>query len=82
MHNHRQFIQSLLLIIAKEKWKIPLSGTMGAPVIRGEIVTRNVEEYESHSSHTGPDPVAKDIIVTYPYYWSDTLQEMIKMING
>jgi hypothetical protein len=72
----------LALAIAKEKRQMPLPGTMGAPVFRGADVTKFIEAYESLSSRTGTDPAAEDVIATFPYYCSETIQETIKMMSG
>jgi len=61
---------------------MPLPGTMGAPVFGGADVTKFIEAYESLSSRTGTDPAAEDVIATFPYYCSETIQETIKMMNG
>jgi len=61
---------------------MPLPGTMCAPVFGGADVTKFIEEYESLSSRTGTNPAAEDVIATFPYYCSETIQETIKMMNG
>jgi len=61
---------------------MPLPGTMGAPVFGGADVTKCIEAYGSLSSRTGTNPAADDVIATFPYYCSETIQEMIKMMNG
>jgi len=82
VHDQMQFIESFALAIAKEKRQMPLPGTMGAPVFGGVDVTKFIEAYESLSSRTGTDLVAEDVIATFPYYCSETIQETIKMMNG
>jgi hypothetical protein len=72
----------LALAIAKEKKQMPLPGTMGAPVFGGAHVTKFIEAYESLSSRTETDPAAEDVIATFPYYCSETIQETMKMMNG
>jgi hypothetical protein len=72
----------LALAITKEMKQMPLPGTMGPPVFRGADVTKFIEVYKSHSSRTGTDPAAEDVIATFPYYRSETIQETIKMMNG
>jgi len=61
---------------------MPLPGIMGAPVFGGEDVTNSIEVCENLSSGTGTDPAAKNVIATFPYYCSETIQETIKMTNG
>jgi hypothetical protein len=55
---------------------------MGAPVFGGADITKFIEAYESISYPTRTDPAAEDIIATFPYYCSETIQETIKMMNG
>jgi len=61
---------------------MPLPGTIGAPVFRGADVTTFIEPYKGLSSHTGTELVAKDVITTFPYYFSDMIQNAIKMMHG
>jgi len=66
----------------KEMKQIPLLGMMGSPVLEFTDVTKLIEEYETLSSCTGTDPAAKDVITTFPYYFSETRQEMIISMKG
>jgi len=61
---------------------MPLPGTMGAPCFGGVDVTKLIEAYESLLSPTGTDLAAEDVTAPSPYYCSETIQEMIKMMNG
>jgi hypothetical protein len=54
---------------------------LGAPVFGGADVTKLIVVYESLSSRTGTDPAAEDVIATFPYYCSETIQETIKMMS-
>jgi len=38
--------------------------------------------YESLSLYTGTNPAAKDVIDTFPNYFSKTIQETIKMMSS
>jgi hypothetical protein len=78
--NQWQFIESLALAIAKEMKRIPLLGTMGAPVFGGTDVTSMIEEYESRSTCTGTHLATQENIATCPYNWLETIQEMMKML--
>jgi len=69
------------LIIAKENKEMLLPGTMGTPVFRGAEVTKFIEAYKTLLSLTGSDRAAENIIETFPYYCTQTIQEMIKMMN-
>jgi len=60
---------------------MPLLDTMGAPVFGGTDVTNFIVVYEILSSCTGTNPVAEDVIATFPYYCSETIEETIKMMN-
>jgi len=54
---------------------MPLPGIMGAPVFEGADVTNFIEAYESLSSRTGTDSGAEALIATFPYYYSEMIQE-------
>jgi len=54
---------------------------MGAPVFGGADVTKLILLYDRISFRTGTDLVPEDMIVTYPYYCSEIIQETIKMMN-
>jgi len=54
---------------------------MGAPVIGGADDTSFIEVYESLSLRIGTDPAAEDVITPYWYYWSESIQETIKMMT-
>jgi hypothetical protein len=82
VQEQKNFIESLVVAIAKDKNQMPLLGTMGAPGFGGADVTKFMEAYESLSSRTGTDPSKDDVISTFPYYCSETIQEKIKMIKG
>jgi len=60
---------------------MPLPGIMGAPVFGGADVTKSIDAYKSLCSCTVTHPAAKDVIATFSYYCSETIQETIKMIN-
>ena len=68
--------------LAKKMMGMPLPGTIGAPVIAADDVTKSIEAYESLSSCPRTDPVAGDLIATFLYYCLVELHEMIKMMNG
>jgi len=54
-----------------------------APQASKEWMSPNsIEVYESLSFRTGTNLVAEDDITIFPYYCSETIQEMIKMMNG
>jgi len=55
---------------------------MGAAVFRRVDATNFIEAYESLSFCRGIDPATKDVIAMFLYYYSKTIQEMIKMMNG
>jgi len=74
-------MESLALTIAKEKKQKPLLGTMGAPVFAGADITKFIQAYESLSSRTWTALAAEDVIATFLYYSSGTIQETIKMMN-
>jgi len=80
-HDQSQFIESFALTITKQKKQMPQLGTMGAPVCGGADITKFIEEYQSLSSRIGTDTVPKQVIAKFPYYCSDTIHEMIKMMN-
>lgn len=55
---------------------------MGAPVFRGMDVTKFIGVYESLPSRNGTDQVAEDVIATFPYYCSETMQQIMEVMNG
>jgi hypothetical protein len=72
----------LALAIIKEEMQISLPGTMGNPVFTGADVTKLIKAHKTISPCPGTDPAAKDVITTYPYYRSETIQDTLKMMNG
>jgi hypothetical protein len=80
-HNQSHFIKSLALAITKEEKQMTLLGTIGTPVIGGAEVIKFIKDYKSLSSHTGTNPAAKDVITRFPYNYSETIEETIKMKN-
>jgi hypothetical protein len=56
-----QLIKSLALAITKGKMRMPLPGTMGAPVFGGADVTKFIEGYKILSSCTGTDQATEHV---------------------
>jgi len=61
---------------------MPLPDTMGTPVFGEADVTKFVKVYKCLSSRRRTDPVAEDVIATFPYYCLELIQETIKIMNG
>jgi len=72
----------MALAMARETKQMPLLGTMGAPVFGGADVTKYIEAYKSLTSSTGTDLAAEDVVATFPYCCSETIQKTIQMMNG
>jgi hypothetical protein len=81
VQEQKNFIESFVVAIAKEKNQMLLPGTVGGPVFGGADVTKFIKAYESLLSPTGTDPSKDDVISTFPYYCSETIQENIKMMK-
>jgi hypothetical protein len=60
---------------------MPLPDTMATLVFPVSSVRKLIEGYKPLSSATGTNPAAKVVIPTFPYYFSETVQEALNMIN-
>jgi hypothetical protein len=65
----------------KENREMPLLGNMSTPVFRGADITKFIKPYESLASYTGTDPAADNMLAMYPEYYSEMIQQMIKIMN-
>lgn len=68
--------------MVNDKKQLHLMGTMSVPVFGGADVATIIEVYECLSSHTWTNLVAQDVMVTLPYYGSDMIPDMMKMMSG
>jgi hypothetical protein len=81
-YDQRQFIESLALPIALEKKQMLLLGTMHTTVVIEADVTMLIEACKTLSPPTGTNHAAEHPITTFPYCYSETIQETIRIMSG
>jgi hypothetical protein len=72
----------LAVDITQEKNRMPLPGTRGSPVFGGADITTVIKVYDGLFSCIATIPAAGDVHTMFPYYCSETIQEMVKMSHG
>jgi hypothetical protein len=65
-----------------EKKQMALLGTIAAPVFGGTDIKKFFDAYKTLSSRTGTHLAGKDVVGMFRYYFLETIQETMKMMNG